>query len=134
MPDFTDIVGQDSALGQLQQIAAGERRPHAYIFAGPTGVGRRTTALALGRLLLCEEPAGRANQAGLWGLAKSFRIRQGCSACQSCRMLRADTHPDLHIVHRQLARYHEDQGVRSRVMQELGIDVIRQFLIAPAYR
>ncbi len=46
----------------------------------------------------------------------------------------AGSHPDFHLVYKELARYHDDSKVRDRVMQDLGIDVIRSFLIAPAYR
>jgi len=47
---------------------------------------------------------------------------------------RNQSHPDLHMVYKELAAYHDDSNVRSRVMQDLGIDVIRAFLIDPAYR
>jgi len=134
MPELLDIVGQDAALAQLQRLAAGGRTPHAFVFAGPAGVGRRTTAVEFARLLLCERPAELPNAARLKDLPDGSPLRQGCGACSSCRTLAAGTHPDLHIVHRRLARFHDDPKVRGRVMQDLGIDVIRQFLIAPAYR
>jgi DNA polymerase-3 subunit delta' len=49
-------------------------------------------------------------------------------------MIDAGSHADFQMVYKELARYHDDAGVRGRVMQELSIDVIRQFLIAPAGR
>jgi DNA polymerase-3 subunit delta' len=49
-------------------------------------------------------------------------------------MVEAGSHPDLHLVYKELAQYHEKREVRDSVMQELGIPVIRQFLIAPAWR
>lgn len=134
MPELLDIVGQDAALAQLQRAAAGDRRPHAVIFSGPAGVGRRTMAVEFGRLLLCQEPATRANRGRLAALPPGFPLRQGCGRCSSCQTVTAGTNPDLHLVHRQLARYHDDSDTRERVMQDLSIDVIRQFLIAPAYR
>ena len=134
MPGLLDIVGQDAALAQLERLVAAGRRPHAFAFAGPEGVGRRTTAVEFARLLLCEQPARRPNAGRLAELPEDFSLQQGCGACSSCRALTAGTHPDLHIVYRQLARYHDDSKVRARVMQDLGIDVVRQFLIAPAYR
>ena len=134
MPELLDIVGQDAAITQLQRGLTGTRRPHAYLFAGPAGVGRRTTAVALARTLLCEAPAKRSNDDRLAEFRKNAALVQACGTCASCRMMDAGTHPDFHLVYKELARYHEDSEVRNRVMQGLGIQVIRRFLIDPAGR
>lgn len=132
MVELLDIAGQDAALGRLQRAMASARRPHALLFAGPSGVGRRTTAMALAKVLLCDQPAGRANKGRLADLPQNFPLKLACGACPSCRAMDADTHVDFHLVYKELLRYHPDPKVRDRVMQELGIDVIREFLIAPA--
>jgi len=134
MTELLDIVGQDAAVGLLQRALTGQRQPHAYLFAGPAGVGRRTTAIALGRALLCENAQTRPNAGQFKDLEPEQPIRQACGACASCRMIDAGTHPDFQLVYKELARYHEDSAVRSRKMQELGIPVIRSFLIDPANR
>ena len=134
MTDLFDIVGQDAAMAQLQRLAGGSRRPHAFIFEGPPGVGRRSAAVGFAKLLLCETPVCRANTGRLPALADEFVLRAGCGQCPCCRGIDAGTAPDLHMVYRQLARYHDDPDVRGRVMQNLGIDVIRQFVIAAAGR
>jgi DNA polymerase-3 subunit delta' len=134
MPELLDIVGQDGAVTQLQRGLGGPRRPHAYLFVGPTGVGRRTTAVALARTLLCQNVRIRPNAGRLAELESDFPIRQACGVCQSCRMIDAGSHAEFQMVYKELARYHDDANVRGRVMQELSIDVIRQFLIAPAGR
>lgn len=133
MLDLRDIIGQDAAVARLQQAMAGDRVPHAYLFAGPDGVGRRTSALALARTLLCEDPQVSAGRPGK-SAQSAAPFRQACGGCASCRMMDADSHPDFHLVYKELARYHDDPDVRNRVMQELSIDVIRSFLIAPAGR
>ena len=119
MLQLRDIVGQDAAITHLGGVLSGTRRPHAFIFAGPIGIGRRTTAEALAGALLCSQPADASET-------------EACGDCDDCRMMTAGTHPDFHPVAKELAAYHSDSAVRSRVMQELSIDVIRQFLIAPA--
>jgi DNA polymerase III subunit delta' len=134
MPELLDIVGQDNAVGQLQRGLGGPRRPHAYLFVGPTGVGRRTTAVALARTLLCHDVRSRPNAGRLAGLERDFPLHHACGVCPSCRTIDAGSHADFHMVYKELARYHDDADVRGRVMQDLGIDVIRQFLIAPAGR
>ena len=134
MPELLDIVGQDAAVGQLQRVLAGSRRPHAYLFVGPRGVGRRTAAVALARTLLCDAPQTRPNDGRLGDLDASATLRQACGQCESCRLMDAGSHPDFQLVYKELARYHDDADVRKRVMQGLGIPVIRSFLLAPAGR
>ncbi len=122
MPELNDIIGQDDAIGRLMTAMQGKRLPHAFLFAGPAGVGRRTTAEAFARTLLCGSPV---EQAG---------VVRACGQCEDCRMLAAESHPDFRMIYKELARYHEDSSVRGRKMQELGIDVIRSFLIDPVGR
>ena len=130
MLQLSDIVGQDGPIAYLKQTLTGDRRPHAYIFAGPTGVGRFTTAEALAAALLC----GRdADSGGLFTAdAPPPDPTRWCGECEDCRMLAAGSHPDFHPITKEMAAYHEDANVRGRVMQELGIEVLRQFLLAPA--
>ena len=71
-----DIVGQDAAVGLLQRSLTGDRQPHAYLFAGPVGVGRRTTAIALGAALLCEGPRSQPNSGRFNDLPADQEIRQ----------------------------------------------------------
>jgi hypothetical protein len=47
-------------------------------------------------------------------------------------MLAAGTHPDFHRVHRGLSKQHPDPRVRRTTGLYLTIDIVRQFLIAPA--
>lgn len=128
-----DIVGQDRAVGQLQQITAGQRRPHALIFAGPEGVGRKTTARALAAALLCRG-GGDAGQGLLGGMDAPPVGAGACGGCDSCRAIAAGTHPDYHEVRKELARYSDDDRTRNSKMQDLSIQVVREFLIAPAER
>ena len=132
MAHLFDIVGQDAAVSYLQRTLTGRRRPHAFIFAGPTGVGRRTTAEALAAPLLCDQPTAEPNSGRLVDLPDDAPLIRACGQCDDCRMTTVGSHPDLHRVYKELAAYHDDPDVRNRVMQNLGIPVIRQFLIAPA--
>lgn len=134
MPELLDIIGQDRALAQLQRAVAAARRPHAYIFAGPEGVGRQTTAVEFSRLLLCESPLSRDNTGRLAELPAGFQLRSACGRCQSCLTLSAGTNADFHLVYKELARFHDDAAVRDRKMQALSIEVVRDFLIGPAHR
>ena len=83
-----DILGQEKAITQLRQANAAGRLPHGLIFSGPSGVGKGTTARALAALFLCDNPGAE----------------DACGKCHSCHLLDVGTHPDYHLVYRQLVR------------------------------
>ncbi len=54
-PDtFADVIGQDHVTGPLQQALANDRTHHAYLFSGPRGCGKTTSARIMARSLNCE--------------------------------------------------------------------------------
>ena len=81
MIGLTRIRGQDRALELLRKALESERVPHAYLFAGPSGVGKGTTAIALAAALNCEREPGR-----------------GCGACGPCAKIADGTHPDVCVL------------------------------------
>jgi DNA polymerase-3 subunit delta' len=109
MITFEDILGQGSAVDAITTAYRRDRLPHGLIFAGPIGVGKATTAAALGGLFLCEKPKGVSP----------------CGKCESCRVFEAGNHPDYHSVYRQLRRLQSKESVAK----EFSIDVIREFLL-----
>jgi DNA polymerase III subunit gamma/tau len=61
---FDSVVGQDAITRTLRNALASGRIAHAYLFAGPRGIGKTTTARLLARALLCTartgpEPCGK---------------------------------------------------------------------------
>jgi DNA polymerase-3 subunit gamma/tau len=52
---FEAVVGQDAITRTLRNALASGRVAHAYLFAGPRGVGKTTTARLLARALLCPD-------------------------------------------------------------------------------
>jgi len=56
---FAEILGHARLKTLLERAVAQGRVPPALLFAGPEGVGKRTLALELGRLLLCAGPGPR---------------------------------------------------------------------------
>ena len=126
------VLGQPKAIEQLMaQVTAG-RVHHAQLFFGPEGVGKFTAARAFARLLLCHTP-----ETDLTGR------RAACGGCASCRVFRPaaqateDTaeggHPDLHVVNKELAAFHEEKKVRDRKQTTIPVDIIRDALIKPAF-
>jgi DNA polymerase-3 subunit gamma/tau len=52
---FETVVGQDAITRTLKNALLSSRLAHAYLFAGPRGVGKTTTARLLAKALLCPE-------------------------------------------------------------------------------
>jgi DNA polymerase-3 subunit gamma/tau len=71
-PDtFTDVIGQEHVTEPLQRALTNNRVNHAYLFSGPRGCGKTTSARILARALNCELGP----------------IAEPCGKCQSCRDL-----------------------------------------------
>lgn len=112
MNRLSEILGQEAAIAMIARAYRLDRLPHGMIFAGPAGVGKATTARALGGLFLCEKP----------------RELDPCGGCESCRAFEMEIHPDYHLIYRQLVRLDKE----ASKAKELSVDVIREFLIAKA--
>lgn len=77
------LLGHEWAARLLQQhIARGEAR-HAYLFAGPPGVGRRSLALRFAQALNCTQPPEPGSP---------------CGTCRNCTQIEKLQHPDLSIL------------------------------------
>ncbi|OLC32858.1 MAG: DNA polymerase III, subunit gamma and tau [Candidatus Rokubacteria bacterium 13_1_40CM_4_69_5] len=76
---FEAVVGQDAITRTLRNALASGRLAHAYLFAGPRGVGKTTTARLLAKALLCPERKGP----------------EPCGACAVCREVQAGTVVDV---------------------------------------
>ena len=83
MTENWDLLGHEWAVDMLQQHISRSTLRHAYLFSGPSGLGRRTLALRLAQALNCTEPAAPG---------------QPCGACRDCRQTESMRHPDLTIV------------------------------------
>ena len=111
-----EIFCQDKAISILQKALASDKSPHAYIFAGPEGVGKFKTAHEWAKMLLCKSPLTENG------------FTDSCGLCQSCRLFEAGSHPDFHLIYKELLEFTKD-GKGRKPPLEVPIDVIREFLI-----
>ena len=80
--NFDSIVGQREVKESLSNAIRKETVAHAYLFAGPRGIGKRTVAEAFAGILLCGEgPEDRA-----------------CGCCVCCQMTKSGSNPDFRVV------------------------------------
>jgi DNA polymerase-3 subunit delta' len=76
--DFNSIIGQEEVVTNLKNLIADERVGHAYIFAGPKGIGKRSIARIFASMLLCSAPKNNGC----------------CGTCMQCTMLKEGSNPD----------------------------------------
>ena len=116
-----DIIGQGRALTTLRSAISSGRVHHAWIFAGPRGVGKRTTAEAFAGALL--DPTTGPNLAG--------EIEPDPES-ETQRLIARDAHPDLHIITKELAIYSDEKKTRESKQTNIAVDVVRTRLLDAA--
>ncbi|MDO8622024.1 MAG: DNA polymerase III subunit gamma/tau, partial [bacterium] len=75
---FADVVGQAHITRTLSAAITNGRVAHAYLLAGPRGVGKTTTARLLAKAVNCESAKPQAAS------RKHKVIDVPCNACQTC--------------------------------------------------
>jgi DNA polymerase-3 subunit delta' len=93
---FESLVIPEQVKRTLRTSVRTHRLPPAYLFIGPTGLGKHTTAVTLAQALNC---LGSTHE-------------DACDRCTTCLRIGRQIHPDIHVV--------EPQG------QAIKIDQIRQ--------
>ena len=80
---FESMVGQKHIVSTLQNALTDGRMAHAYLFTGPRGTGKTTTARLLAKALMCEVGGGAATA-------------HPDGTCEQCQEIARGTHPDVY--------------------------------------
>ncbi|PLX62955.1 DNA polymerase III subunit delta' [Sedimenticola selenatireducens] len=78
--DAAVLPWQEANWDRLSAAKKSGRMPHALLLTGGVGLGKSWFAHRLAAALLCNDP---------------LEDGRPCGSCQSCRLLRAETHPDF---------------------------------------
>jgi DNA polymerase-3 subunit delta' len=83
---FRDVVGHVRLIDLLSRSVAGSTLPPSLLFAGPAGIGKRLTALAVAQSLNCTQ-------------GSTFKVHgswtDACGTCAACSRIARGVHPDV---------------------------------------
>lgn len=83
---FENILGQQKIKTILSSQIKSGKIPHAYIFMGQNGVGKRQTAVELAKILNCTTNDFAQTDIG------------ACGRCSACEKIIKNIHPDIHFI------------------------------------
>jgi len=124
---FRDICGQDRPVRLLRRAWAGGRLAQAYCFAGPSGVGKRTTAVALAQAVKCLSPV--AAPSGGEG-------PDACGACRACTRVAAGQHPDVTLIapeEKTVITIDQIRGLAARAGLRAYEGTVKVWILDPAH-
>jgi DNA polymerase-3 subunit delta' len=81
------IVGHHRVTALLARAVARDTLPPSLLLAGPAGVGKRRTAVAVAAAINCTNP-----------LSTPELERDACGECTSCRRIDRGVHPDIGVL------------------------------------
>jgi len=104
---FDDVIGQPAVTRTLANAIKSGRIAQSFVFAGPRGVGKTTTARILARALNCEKGP----------------TAEPCGTCDACREITEGR--DIDVMEMDAATHTQIDNVREVIIQGLSIMPVR---------
>ena len=89
------LIGQQHPVRLLVQALQNEKMPHAWLFTGEDGVGKKTAALELARVTNCRHRPSVPEPTPAPG---EVFFPNACGQCRSCKKIRAGVHPEIQVL------------------------------------
>ncbi|MFB6356142.1 MAG: DNA polymerase III subunit gamma/tau [bacterium] len=87
---FEDVIGQEHITRTLAQSVINDRLGHAYIFSGPRGIGKTTTARLLAKVVNCPQVQEKLEAEDL-----DVEDIRPCNECDSCEQIKESRDVDV---------------------------------------
>lgn len=106
-PGSADLLGHRATYERLRAALVADTAHHAWLFVGPSGVGKALVARRLVLAANCEQD----------------EVARPCMACTSCRSIQAGSHPDVVAIA-------PDAGKKTQV---IGVEAVREVVRKAGY-
>jgi DNA polymerase-3 subunit delta' len=107
---FDDIIGHERQKRFLSYLMERGNIPHAFLFCGQEGIGKRKVATEIARRLFCQ-------------------VRTGCGECRPCIKLDRGNHPDFVVIQNEGSIGIEDSRMIAKEISEYPFEQDRRVII-----
>ena len=108
MITWKNLIGHAATIDYLKKTIAEKTFPHAVIFSGIEGIGKRLAAEICAAALLCENTIDGSP----------------CGECENCHLIAAGSHPDFYVVEAEATK--TTRSIKIAQIRELQTEVSRR--------